>query len=358
MLTKLHGVGPAFEQILHSQGITTIDQLAGLPDHPLSVVARAFKHFSRDTEGDGRDAIVVRYCRSIRTNPPTVYTNRSIIKRVQLADNVNVILKVIRDPDTIQRSTKSIELLWKTTNSKKRLKGTALSMSSHFVTIYDMFSDNGFLYIVMEALDGDGMDFMTKFRGDVPTGNLPSVTYMKSLSTMWRGLTIGIIEGLFNNDLFFSDIKPENVAYNQNKDGTLEFKWIDVECIASHTTGCYQIDYIDPYHFDFELQKKTHEDYGGDEKFYTDLWKIGLSVLTMLIGYNPVSRLLDEMCSSGSDVAMYRYMEENISEFKRVVDDERKRVLGLPDVPIPLQLILRHLLEPIGKNRFKYMTGK
>jgi serine/threonine protein kinase len=255
----------------------------------------------------------------------------------------------------IQRSTDSIKVLWKTIHSqKKRSKGTC--MSSHFVTIYDMFIDKGSLYIIMEALEGDGIDFMTKFRGDVPEGNVPSLSYMNTISTMWRGLSIGIIEGLFNNDLFFSDIKPANVAYNQDKDGMFMFKWIDVECISTLTTGCYQIDYIDPYYIDFELQTESQN--AGDKRFYTDLWKIGLSVLTMIIGYNPVSRLLDEVCGSCSDVSMYIYMKEHISDFKKIVEDERTRVLGLPDIPMPLQSILRYLLHPIGNKRFDYMKRK
>jgi hypothetical protein len=79
-----------------------------------------------------------------------------------------------------------------------------------------------------------------------------------------------------------------------------------------HARGLYQT--VDPSHIEFETQNDL-QDNTGDKRFYTDLWKIGLSVLSMLIGYNPVTRLLDTTCNGArAEISAFLYMMKNISD--------------------------------------------
>lgn len=290
--------------------------------------------------GDEYATIVSTYCDKVRSQQPSRHTT---IQRHAIENStITVIVKEIRDTRTQERSYISILNMWDTMYTT-RLKQARHALEQQFVTVYDMFTTNGNLYIIMEAMTGDGMDFRKQYHDDEH--------YLKHVDTCWHVLFSGLVHGLFNNNLYFSDIKPQNIAYTLNDDSSCTFKWIDVECISRITSGCYQVDYLDLYNIDFE----TTDQLSGDSLFYTDLWKVGLSILTMLNGQNPITELLSLHCTTCGDLADFMYINRNLTAFKDNVEQARQQALTNVHIPLRLRNKIRYFLDPIGSNRLRGM---
>jgi len=360
-LMDLPGVGIHMEAKLRASGIETIQDLA-VQTNVLAVAARTYlcDHRSIQTggtcseyksaAGSGDDGgllcrqsckLLSAFCAQIRKKPPTPRGVQTIIK---ITGTLSVCLKVVRDPKMQQRSRKSIQTLWGILYGRHAKQRQALR--TKFVTVYDMFDHDGVLYIVMEAMVGDGMHFVERYKG-----TLPKEVYERHLDLGWRGLLTGLVDGLFSGGLSFGDVKPQNIAYLENPDKSVTFKWIDVECIDNKLNGCFQVDFLDLYYLEEETGSKQPDT--TDVMFFTDLWKIGLSMLTMLTGTNPVALLLEDSCGACSDFTSLLYLRNNLPRFRECVAMEVRAVLKSSDLPPDTRRYLRHFLDPDGGVRMQ-----
>lgn len=290
--------------------------------------------------GKKHATIVSAYCDKVRAQQ--TYRRVGIQRHTIENSDITVIVKEIRDTRTQERSFLSIRNVWDTMYSQ-RLQKARTALETQFVTVYDMFKNNGNLYIIMEAMTGDGMDFRQQYHDDE--------NYLKHVDSCWHILFSGLVYGLFNNNLYFSDIKPQNIAYTLNSDNSCTFKWIDVECISLITAGCYQVDYLDLYNLDFETTDKL----SGDSLFYTDLWKVGLSILTMINGQNPITELLSLHCTTCGDLADFMYINRHLTTFKDNIEQARQQALTDLSIPARLRHKIQYFLDPVGSNRLKGM---
>jgi serine/threonine protein kinase len=368
-LQSLPGIGPKIEQKLLDKGITSISSLASSSTEPYSNIARIQTHFIACVHNDNNRnkdlklskvqlntckesvQIVSNFCKYIKTHQEKIpsITNairRSGIKRTKIKDGLYVIIKKIDDPHMIVKSKKSIETLWKIIYKVNEKSLTFLL--KHFITIYDMFEsdDKKSLYIIMEAMDGDGEDFSDKYRTTMDTKK-----YRQCLSNAWHGLTTGIAMGLFNNNLYFGDIKPKNIAYKRQNDDTFVFKWIDLECISNSYSNCEQEDFTDPHHIDViqkHIKHKTPPQLNMDILFATDLYKIGLSILTMLDGENPIKPFLKHVPHGMGFLVIPEKKEEIIQAIQERVD-----FYAHTDIPQHLKGKLICFLDMTIEKRFQ-----
>lgn len=339
------------EDLAVQRNILAVKARTFLCDH-MSVQTGAcseYKSMGSVSEDQCREScqLIASFCAQIQKNPPPMATPNGVQTIIKLRGNLSVCLKVVRDPTMQTRSRKSIQTLWDILNGKKGLQRAKQqhALRTQFVTVYDMFDHNGNLYIVMEAMTGDGMHFVTQYK-DI----LPDAVYRNHIDAGWRALLHGLVDGLFSGGLFFGDVKPQNIAYIENRDKSFTFKWIDVECIDNKMNGCFQIDYLDLYHLDMETGIVPAAE---DVIFFTDLWKVGLSILTMLTGTNPVTTLLGKSCRTCTDFSSLLYMKNNLNLFKEVVAAEVQTILADPNLPADTRRNIRSFLDPDGPTRLK-----
>ena len=151
----------------------------------------------------------------------------------------------------------------------------------------------------MEKMEGDGIKFIKEYKNKTDI-NLYSKYINNAFDNLIQGLQL-----LFKNNLYFSDIKPSNISYT-NYNNKLIFKWIDLECISkSYNDSCITYTYFDPYNIQVLFEKNSNIKLLQS----SDLYKVGLSILTMLDGVNPIEELDNNM--SNLQLMLYIYNNEN-----------------------------------------------
>jgi hypothetical protein len=280
--------------------------------------------------------IIRRYCTLRATNVKTPYGTYTI-PNTNRTYGIKPITKKKDDP-TRKIVLNSLDTLLarkytdKVVNNLKRVA----ALKHYFITVYDVFEvawrTKFVTYLVLENMTGDGERFRKQYAG--------KPEYESLLHQLSMSLLTGLQQGLFLNNLYFSDIKPENFAYSLEEDGTIKFKWIDVECISNITQGsCSTAQYLDPYNEPVD----TELDVTGNTLFHSDLFKFGLSIYEMVTGSHPL------------EPNNIKYLNAK----KRIIVIEMHRKMfahNYPDVLPSLQHLIISLLHPDGKHRLEFCT--
>jgi hypothetical protein len=262
-------------------------------------------------------------------------------------EKTDLIVKLLTDKAQIKLATASAG------NINTILKDSKHSQSirNSFVQVYDIVPlghPNKGVAFFLEAMDGDGGDFMTLCYEITSAGHqiLQYPAFMTHLMNGMRSLLTGI-SALAMLEYRFNDIKPANIGYKHNiATNAYEFVWLDLDCVTKDTdgakNGCLSPNYIDLYSNDVgksitreQPKNKNEAAEFQDESFAQDLFKVGLCILNMGLNKdvivdtalasfkgNTVNNLdiqILAQITNKKHIATYRkQLEANIEEFEHI----------------------------------------
>ena len=231
-----------------------------------------FHDYVTETKRKRGSIVDFMHADSGKKNIPFVNTyslfTRNVIRTTLRRSSKQIVVKRVIGSQQIGTSLSSLNFLLQFINQRPEC-------APHFAKVYQLFKFETELYIVMEAMMGDGKDFIENFINkedfDIET-NYQS--WVDAAYTQLYEKSLRCLHQRSDKPNYFQDVKLENIGYTYDAyTKEIRWAWIDMECITPDSM-CGTPTYID--YFDTDLGLEDNDHVSGD------LFKLGKCFLELM----------------------------------------------------------------------------